>query len=64
LCRGAGSPKFTFQHEPPARDRANIALGASASLLNGMEPFAQLQTVQGNDNFVGYGRTAGLRFSF
>jgi outer membrane lipase/esterase len=59
-----GSPRFTFQRERPARDWANIALGVSASLVNGMQPFAQFQTVQGNDNFVSYGGTAGLRFSF
>ena len=59
-----GSPKFTFQREPPARDWANIALGVSASLVNGMQPFLQFQTVQGNENFVSYGGTAGLRFSF
>ena len=59
-----GAPKFSFQREPPARDWANIALGVSASLVNGMQPFAQFQTVQGNDNFVSYGGTAGLRFSF
>jgi outer membrane lipase/esterase len=59
-----GSPKFTFQREHPARNWANIALGVSASLVNGMQPFAQFQTVQGNDNFVSYGGTAGLRFSF
>jgi outer membrane autotransporter protein len=59
-----GSPKFTFQRERPARNWANIGLGVSASLLNGMQPFAQFQTVQGNDNFVSYGGTAGLRFSF
>ena len=59
-----GAPKFTFQRERPARDWANIALGVSASLVNGMQPFVQFQTVQGNDNFVSYGGTAGLRFSF
>jgi uncharacterized protein YhjY with autotransporter beta-barrel domain len=59
-----GSPKFTFQREHPARNWANIGLGVSASLLNGMQPFAQFQTIQGNDNFVSYGGTAGLRFSF
>ena len=32
--------------------------------MNGMQPFAQFQTIQGNDNFVSYGGTAGLRFSF
>ncbi len=59
-----GSPTFTFQREKPARDWANIALGVSASFVNGMQPFAQFVTVQGNDNFVSYGGTAGLRFSF
>ena len=58
------SPTFTFQREHPARNWANIGLGVSASLLNGMQPFAQFQTIQGNDNFVSYGGTAGLRFSF
>jgi uncharacterized protein YhjY with autotransporter beta-barrel domain len=58
------SPKFNFQRERPARNWANIGLGVSASLVNGMQPFAQFQTVQGNDNFVSYGGTAGLRFSF
>jgi uncharacterized protein YhjY with autotransporter beta-barrel domain len=58
------SPEFTFQRERPARDWANIAVGASASLSNGLQPFVQFVTVQGNDNFVSYGGTAGLRFSF
>jgi uncharacterized protein YhjY with autotransporter beta-barrel domain len=59
-----GSPQFTFQRERPARDWANIAVGASASFANGLQPFVQFATVQGNDNFVSYGGTAGLRFSF
>jgi outer membrane autotransporter protein len=59
-----GSPTFTFQREPPARDWANLALGVSASLVNGMQPFAQFVTIQGNENFVSYGGTAGLRFRF
>ena len=59
-----GSPTFTFQREPPARHWANIALGVSASLLNGMQPLVQFQTVQGNENFVSYCGTTGLRFSF
>ena len=58
------SPEFTFQRERPARDWANIAVGASASFVNGMQPFVQFVTVQGNDNYVSYGGTAGLRFSF
>jgi outer membrane lipase/esterase len=44
-----GSPQFTFQREKPARDWANIGLGVSASFVNGMQPFAQFVTVQGND---------------
>jgi outer membrane autotransporter protein len=59
-----GAPRFTFQRERPARDWADIGLGVSASLVNGMQPFAQFQTIQGNENFVSYGGTAGLRFSF
>ena len=59
-----GSPKFTFQRERPARDWANIAVGVSASFANGMQPFVQFVTVQGNDNYVSYGGTAGLRYSF
>jgi uncharacterized protein YhjY with autotransporter beta-barrel domain len=58
------SPEFSFQRERPARDWANIALGVSASFANGLQPFVQFATVQGNDNFVSYGGTAGLRFSF
>jgi outer membrane lipase/esterase len=56
---------FTFQREKPARDWANIGLGVSAALRNGqLRPFAQFTTVQGNENFVSYGGTAGLRVSF
>jgi outer membrane autotransporter protein len=58
------SPTFTFQRERPARDWANIALGVSASFTNGLQPFVQFATVQGNDNYVSYGGTAGLRYSF
>ena len=50
--------------ERPARDWANIAVGASASFTNGLQPFVQFVTVQGNENYVSYGGTAGLRFSF
>jgi outer membrane autotransporter protein len=58
------SPTFTFQREPPARNWASIALGVSASFASGWQPFVQFVTVQGNKNFVSYGGTAGLRFSF
>jgi outer membrane autotransporter protein len=58
------SPHFTFKRERPARDWASIALGLSASLVNGWQPFVQFVTMQGNENYVSYGGTAGLRFSF
>jgi outer membrane lipase/esterase len=58
------SPEFTFQRERPARDWANIAVGASAAFTNGLQPFVQFVTVQGNDNYTSYGGTTGLRFSF
>jgi outer membrane autotransporter protein len=58
------SPTFTFKRERPARDWANIAVGVSASFGGGWQPFVQFVTVQGNKNFVSYGGTAGLRFSF
>jgi hypothetical protein len=58
------SPAFTFQRERPARDWVNIAIGAWASFANGMQPLVQFVTVQGNDNYVSYGGTAGLRYSF
>jgi outer membrane autotransporter protein len=58
------SPTFHFRREPPARDWASIALGVSASFVNGWQPFVQFVTIQGNKNFVSYGGTAGLRFSF
>jgi uncharacterized protein with beta-barrel porin domain len=52
---------FTFQREPPARDWASIGLGVSAVLPNGLQPFVQFATIQGNENFVTYGGTAGVR---
>jgi outer membrane autotransporter protein len=58
------SPTFTFQREPPARNWVTMALGLSASFVNGWQPFVQFVTVQGNKNFVSYGGIAGLRFSF
>ena len=57
-------PSFTFQREPPARDWANIGLGVSALLPNGLQPFVQFATMQGNENFVSYGGTVGLRKAF
>ena len=65
--RGSSSsagPSFTFQREPPARDWATIGLGVSAVLPNGLQPFAQFATMQGNENFVSYGGTVGLRKEF
>jgi hypothetical protein len=32
--------------------------------MNGMQPFAQIQTFQRNDNLATYGGTTGLRFIF
>jgi outer membrane autotransporter protein len=46
------------------RDWAAIGLGVSALLPNGLQPFAQFATMQGNENFVSYGGTVGLRKEF
>jgi hypothetical protein len=54
-------PSFTFQRERPAGDWASIGLGVSALLPNGLQPFVQFATIQGNENFVSYGGTAGVR---
>ncbi|NJO56692.1 MAG: hypothetical protein HC834_10585 [Rhodospirillales bacterium] len=51
----------TFRREAPARNWANIGLGMTAILPNGLQPFVQLATIQGNDNFVTYGGNAGIR---
>ena len=64
LVEAPAGPGFTFQREPPARDWANIGLGISALLPNGLQPFIQFATMQGNKNFVSYGGTAGLRKEF
>jgi uncharacterized protein YhjY with autotransporter beta-barrel domain len=56
----AGS--FTFTREPPARDWAVIDTVVSVVLSNGLQPFVTFSTIQGNENFVSYGGTAGLRF--
>ena len=70
------SPTFTFQREKPARNWANIGLGVSACFEEKqsdraadtvpckLQPYAQFVTVQGNENFVSYGGTIGLRYSF
>lgn len=64
LIEAPATGSFTFNREPPARDWASIGLGASALLPNGLQPFVQFATIQGNENFVSYGGTAGLRFGF
>jgi outer membrane autotransporter protein len=64
LVEAPAGPSFTFQREPPARDWANIGLGVSALLSNGLQPFVQVATMQGNENFVSYGGTIGLRKEF
>lgn len=61
LVEAPAAPSFTFQREPPARDWASIGLGVSAVLPNGLQPFVQFATIQGNENFVSYGGTAGVR---
>jgi uncharacterized protein with beta-barrel porin domain len=64
LVEASAGPSFTFQREPPARDWATFGLGVSALLPNGLQPFAQFATMQGNENFVSYGGTVGLRKEF
>ena len=61
LVEAPTAPSFTFQRERPARDWASIGVGVSALLPNGLQPFVQFATIQGNENFVTYGGTAGLR---
>lgn len=61
LVEASPSPKFTFKREQPARDWAELGLGVSALLPNGLRPFVQFSTMQGNENFVSYGGTAGVR---
>ena len=61
LVEAPDAPSFTFQRERPARDWASIGLGVSALLPNGLQPFVQFATIQGNENFVSYGGTAGVR---
>jgi hypothetical protein len=55
---------FTFQREPPARDWANIGPGVSALVPNGLQPFVQFATMQGNENFVSCGGTVGIQKAF
>lgn len=61
LVEASPAPQFTFKREPPARDWAVIGLGASALLPNGLQPFVQFATMQGNENFVSYGGSVGIR---
>jgi uncharacterized protein YhjY with autotransporter beta-barrel domain len=61
LIEAPATPSFTFSRERPARDWASIGLGVSAILPNGLQPFVQFATIQGNENFVTYGGTAGVR---
>lgn len=53
--------EFTFNREPPARNWAVIGAAVSAILPNGLQPFLALSTIQGNENYVSYGGSAGLR---
>ncbi|HYN38853.1 MAG TPA: autotransporter outer membrane beta-barrel domain-containing protein, partial [Rhodospirillales bacterium] len=52
---------FSFNREPPARDWASIGLGVSGLLDNGLQPFVQFATIQGNRHFVSYGGSVGIR---
>jgi outer membrane autotransporter protein len=61
LVEAPAASTFTFQRERPARDWASIGLGVSALLPNGLLPFVQFATIQGNEHFVSYGGTAGVR---
>jgi uncharacterized protein YhjY with autotransporter beta-barrel domain len=61
LIEAPATPSFTFSRERPARDWASIGLGVSAILPNGLRPFVQFATIQGNEHFVSYGGTLGLR---
>lgn len=54
-------PGFYFQTENPARDWALIDLGASLLVQNDLQVFANVSTVQGNQNFVSYGGNVGVR---
>jgi hypothetical protein len=36
-------------------------LGGKRQCPNGLQPFVQFATIQGNENFVTYGGTAGVR---
>jgi outer membrane autotransporter protein len=58
------STPFTFQREHPARNWATIGVAVSALLKNGLQPFVQFATMQGNENYVSYGGTAGLRIGY
>ncbi len=53
--------KFTFKNERTPRDFATISLGVSSVLPNDIQPFITFNTIQGNDNFVSYGGTIGVR---
>ena len=53
--------KFKFKREPVASNFANIGVGVSALLPNRWQPFVNFRTIQGNENLVSYGGTAGLR---
>jgi outer membrane lipase/esterase len=53
--------KFSFKQERVASNFANIGVGVSALLPNRWQPFVNFRTIQGNENLVSYGGTAGLR---
>jgi hypothetical protein len=66
LAQMAGAETFNeamikFKREPVASNFANIGVGVSALLPNRWQPFVNFRTIQGNENLVSYGGTAGLR---
>jgi uncharacterized protein YhjY with autotransporter beta-barrel domain len=56
--------QFTFKREQPARDWAVIDLGVAVVLPNQLQPFVNLTTIQGNENFSSYGGVIGARMGF
>jgi hypothetical protein len=58
---GGYAGEFKFKREPVASNFANIGVGVSALLPNRWQPFVNFRTIQGNENLVSYGGTAGLR---
>jgi outer membrane autotransporter protein len=52
---------FTFETEEPDRDYADVVIGISAVLPNGLQPFANFATLISNSQFDSYSVAIGLR---